>query len=102
MSCNHIHIHISCFAQSIGRQCLLTGLWRCGLPQDGLLLINNYSKHTYWIFIKGLSCTEACLYASAGSLGLIGPAKVSSNQPTKDLTEVETCANAEVDVPRSV
>jgi len=52
--------------------------------QGRLLLISNYSKHIYWIFGKCLSHTEAYLRASAGSLGLIGPAEVSSSQPTKD------------------
>ena len=46
----------------------------CGLQQDRLLLINNYSKHIYWIFIKGLSCTEVCLHDVERSHALIPPA----------------------------
>jgi len=45
----------------------------CGLLQDRLLLINNYGKHIYWIFIKGLSHTEVCLRAAARSRDLIAP-----------------------------
>ena len=44
----------------------------CGLQQDRLL-INNYSKHVHWIFIKGLSCAEVCLHAVARSHALIAP-----------------------------
>jgi len=36
-----------------------------------LLLINNYSKHIYWIFINGLSHTDICLCAAARSHDLI-------------------------------
>ena len=45
----------------------------CGLTQDGLLLINNYGKHIYWIFIKGLSYAEVCLPAAARNCDLIAP-----------------------------
>jgi hypothetical protein len=41
----------------------------CGLLQDRLLLI-NYSKHIYWIFIKGLIHTEVCLCALVVRAGL--------------------------------
>jgi len=46
-------------------------LIECGLLQDRLLLINNYSKHICWIFINGLSHTEVCLHAAARSSDLI-------------------------------
>ena len=36
-----------------------------GFLQVGLLLINIYSKHMYWIFIRGLSRAEVCLCAAA-------------------------------------
>ena len=36
-----------------------------GFLQVGLLLINNYSNHIYWIFIMGLSRSEVCLCAAA-------------------------------------
>jgi len=36
-----------------------------GFLQVGLLLINNYSNHMYWIFIWGLSRAEVCLCAAA-------------------------------------
>jgi hypothetical protein len=39
-----------------------------------LLLINNYSKHIYWIFIKSLRFTEICLRAVAKSRALTAPA----------------------------
>jgi len=38
-----------------------------------LLLINNYSKPTYCIFIKGLSHTEVYLRAVTKSRSLIAP-----------------------------
>ena len=44
--------------------------WLCGLLQDRLLLINNHSKHIYWIFIDGVSRAEVGLRAAARSRGL--------------------------------
>jgi hypothetical protein len=42
-----------------------------------LLLINNYSKHIQWIFIKVL-VVQVCLHAAARSCGLVALATVSS------------------------
>ena len=36
-----------------------------GFLQVGLLLINIYSNHMYWTFIRGLSRAEICLCAAA-------------------------------------
>jgi hypothetical protein len=43
-----------CVPDSVGisMAVILFCYYHCGLLYEGLLLINNYSKHIYWIFIK--------------------------------------------------
>jgi hypothetical protein len=65
----------------------------CGLLQDRLLLINKYSKQIYWIFIKGLSCTEVCLLGAASIHDLIAPATGLTAVVWSDRLQVSECCS---------
>jgi len=63
----------------------------CGLEQGRLLLINNYTKHIFWEFMKGLSHTEVCLLWAARSHDLIAPSTGLTAMVWSDRLQVNEC-----------
>jgi hypothetical protein len=68
----------------------------CGLPRDTLLLMNNYSKHIYWIFINGLSFAEVCLRVAAKNRDLIAPITGLNSATQFVLLQASECHGSEL------
>jgi len=63
----------------------------CGLQQGRLLLINIYTTHISWEFIKGLSHTEVCLLRAARRHDLFAPATDLNPVVWSDRLQVNEC-----------